>query len=296
MRVAFPTDSLPIPCFMCNCDACRHTSGQMAFHTVRIVGVPQWVGTNKAVPVHEVLKAYQPPERKGVTQYFCPTCSAKVLVHVNVLENLQEEKPHLDPPNIQYQSSGGWPPRSLSTFGEEGVLNEGTEYWRVAGGALQQAEGVIQPVCHVHVSDTKDGGFAEQLLKVNDIDLVRYSGAIGSDQVPLGWRSPDLKEEQRDALSFYCHCRAISCTLSRPDEVIARLPTAPYPDLIFPKDTTRLAKARNIRDEKWWLRPSLAAGEPTRYLTGHCACDDTFKRWEATIPFVSPTQCDDPEV
>ena len=147
-------------------------------------------------------------------------------------------------------------------------------YWRVAAGALDKTEGIVEIGYHVYVASTFDGGLADHLQEVGGVKLLRYSQGPESDIVTLGWhrRSPEVKDEGQ--LKAYCHCGAIKFAITRPSPE-SFMPTAGYPDLLFPYNVTHFSILQNASDEKWWLRP-VDTDKPTKYLAGHCMC--TFCR------------------
>ena len=268
MRVVFRTAALPIHSYICHCNTCRHNTGQMGFYTVKIEGPPLEVDSDDRVNV-EILQKYEPADQPGVVRYFCPTCSAMVLASVDRLRNREgvgiAERQHYFAEDVEETPSGQVVSRVDEVVGD-------TEEWRVAGGALRVSYGIIQPMYHLHVASTLDGGLADHLRVIEGRTLLRFSEGPGSAQLPVGWRSPELEGKEVKELSLYCHCGAISVKLARPEE-IARAPQAPYPDLIYPRDVTLRAKQRNPEDEKWWIRPAHhEGGKLARYLAGHCAC------------------------
>ncbi|TFK26127.1 hypothetical protein FA15DRAFT_667804 [Coprinopsis marcescibilis] len=230
----------------------------MAFYSVRINGKPIAVGLENEFPIDR-LTVYQPADQEGITRYFCGTCSAHVLVHID------ESK--LPRPGLDHGVLDG------STKGVHGSVVGKSESWRVVGGALRQVDGVLQPTSHIQVASTMDGGFANQLPVVNGVKLKRFSQGKGSEELPMDWKSPLLKEGQPDdELHARCHCGAVSFYISHPQEIASRT-SAPYPDIIFPISITRRSILRNVKDDKWWLRSPIKEGGPVRYLAGHCACN-----------------------
>lgn len=184
--------------------------------------------------------------------------------------------------------------------------------WYVAAGTLEYTKGIYETVCHAFVGDTLDGGLADQLPVIGDRVMPRFSAAPHeSPLLPLPWRSSVLPSRgtaiEAQTIDAYCQCRTIHVRITRPNE-LSFLPRAPYPDLIFPADKTRLSTLSNVRDEKWWLplgdgvgvgppdaewkkiRPntrrdtiSMNSGRPrplrkeraptpSHYLAGHCVC------------------------
>ncbi|KAJ2933059.1 hypothetical protein H1R20_g4029, partial [Candolleomyces eurysporus] len=240
----------------------------MAFYSVKIVGVP--LEADKQVPFNmDLFSTYCPPDRQGVTRYFCPTCSAHMLVKIGPSQRgkVDAEEGFLgDPRQCDYDVR-----RRIDGVNGDLKYNEEGVEWRVAGGALNKSEGIVKPMYHLHVASTMDGGMSDVLRVVEGVELPRYSEGYGSPLLPLKWRSPELKEEQPRELDMYCHCGTISVKISPPEE-IATEPRAPFPDLLYPADVTRLAKQRNPGDVKWWLRPPYKEGEHDRYLAGYCAC------------------------
>ncbi|TFK34510.1 Mss4-like protein [Crucibulum laeve] len=105
--------------------------------------------------------------------------------------------------------------------------------------------------------------------------MPRYSMEKGTETIPLGWKAyenvgKELKDD--DTVDFYCNCRNIHLTVTRPNEESSNL-WAAYPDLLKPYDTTLLSKIRNPGDEKWWLCYPVG-GKAMKYLAGHCACNN----------------------
>ena len=146
-------------------------------------------------------------------------------------------------------------------------------YWRVAAGALDKTEGIVEIGSHIYVASTLDGGLADHLKEIGGVELSRYSKGSKSDTVALGWHG-QLEDEGEAQLQAYCHCGAVKFAITRPSPE-SFLPTASYPDLLFPYDVTHLSILQNTLDDKWWLRP-VDADTPTKYLAGHCMC--TFCR------------------
>uniref|UniRef100_A0A8H7Y190 CENP-V/GFA domain-containing protein n=1 Tax=Psilocybe cubensis TaxID=181762 RepID=A0A8H7Y190_PSICU len=133
--------------------------------------------------------------------------------------------------------------------------------WFVSGGSLRQAEGLTELYCHINVADTMDGGLADQIQVVDGKVLPRYSKRVGSEQIPLGWRSDKLQSRTDSSrtsqkMRAYCHCGAIDIYVTRPNELSAQ-PYAPYPDILYPLPQTRLSTIRNKSDVKWWLDPPV---------------------------------------
>ncbi|KAF6764095.1 hypothetical protein DFP72DRAFT_840213 [Ephemerocybe angulata] len=231
LRVVFPTASLPIHNYLCNCTSCRHGTGEMAFHTARILGNPMDAETDGPFAV-EVMDSYSPRDRLGVERFFCPTCSANMLVRIDLSLREEADKRGGEPEDCAFG-------RNRSEKRSEQELEEGFQ-WRVAGGALRNYEGIIQPMYHLNLASTMDGGVADHLR-------------VGSKVLPFEWRSPTLTDDQPEEISAFCHCRAVSVKVSRPDDRAKNL-RSPFPDLIYPTDVTYRAKLRNPGDEKWWLR------------------------------------------
>ncbi|KAF9459653.1 Mss4-like protein [Collybia nuda] len=143
--------------------------------------------------------------------------------------------------------------------------------WYVAVGALERAGGIVQFTGHIWVSDTLDGGTADHLSVFDERKIPRYSEfpVVEGGTLPLGWRGV-TENPSPDQLSAYCHCRAISFSITRPS-LESKLPSSPYPDFLFPHDTTPITHLGNPDNEKWWLRP-VDSENPTHYLAGYCAC------------------------
>jgi hypothetical protein len=142
----------------------------------------------------------------------------------------------------------------------------GADIWSVAVGVLDRTEGIVQIRSHVWVGDTIDGGFANHLRAVDNIDLPRYKEGFGSALMPLTRSHPTPNGSPAANLPAFCHCRSVTFTISRPTEESTDL-SAPFPDLIYSYNVTHLSKIRNTSDRKWWL-----AADGTRYLAGYCTC------------------------
>lgn len=146
--------------------------------------------------------------------------------------------------------------------------------WYVTVGALERMEGIVKTQGHIWVGSTLDGGLADYLQVVDGQENLRYTESefqvADGGTLPVGWRGVTEENHAPDQLSAHCHCNAISFSITRPSSVSTQL-TSPYPDLLFPHDTTPASKLTNPDDEKWWLRPVGLEG-PTRYLAGFCAC------------------------
>ncbi|KAG6866297.1 hypothetical protein C0991_006393 [Blastosporella zonata] len=149
----------------------------------------------------------------------------------------------------------------------------GSKWW-IASGSLERVEGIVNTTYHIWVGDTLDGGIADQISVIDDIQLPRYTGnEVPNEVLPAGWRNLNANastDQTGDRLHAYCNCKANSFFITRPSAVSA-LPSSPYPDLTHAYVTTPKDVVLNPSDEKWWLRPAGAA-QPTHYLAGHCAC------------------------
>ncbi|TFK26126.1 hypothetical protein FA15DRAFT_311330 [Coprinopsis marcescibilis] len=259
-RAGFPTSALPISSDLCHCSSCRHSSGQMAVYHVDVFDL---LCHDSDEPFHFKkmagcdgdgdLIAYQ-SSNDGV-RYSCSVCSSQLFFRYlgKVVEGSDGER------------EGG--------------------YLRVAAGALERTEGIVKPGYHIYVQDTIDGGLADHLRSIAGVDLPRYSLDVGSEKLPPGWKDEKLSKQgsrdedgelgptptkSDDTLHFSCHCKSVQFGITRPSSV-SSFPSAAYPDLLYPHDTTRLSKVRNFEDTKWWLHPPGSA-HPTKYLAGHCAC------------------------
>ncbi|PPR01226.1 hypothetical protein CVT26_015304 [Gymnopilus dilepis] len=179
---------------------------------------------------------------KGVTRYFCSSCSAHLFF-------------------VHHNPDG--------------------DKWTVSVGALERTDGIVKIGYHIWVGDTLDGGMADQLRKIDGVELKRYSEKSGSEELPVGWKDKAFldKEKQQadgkvadkqDRVQAHCHCGTIKFEITRPSEA-STIPSSAYPDLLYPYDVTHLSKVANPADEKWWLRPAHS-DRPTKYLAGHCMC------------------------
>ncbi|KDR80165.1 hypothetical protein GALMADRAFT_242427 [Galerina marginata CBS 339.88] len=167
--------------------------------------------------------------------------------------------------------------------------------WSVAGGILESLEGIGKLVNHVNIAETMDGGLADQMRILDGRTMLRYAKEAGGEELPVGWRSKELKAGEKptkdDKLHARCQCGAIRVYVTRPDKLSAET-YAPYPDILYATKYMRLSSLRNPRDEKWWLRPSFRtnrAGDlvhmhgsdyeraspsaETKYLAGQCVCE-----------------------
>ncbi|KAF8230302.1 hypothetical protein L208DRAFT_1400740 [Tricholoma matsutake] len=89
--------------------------------------------------------------------------------------------------------------------------------------------------------------------------------------LPIDWHA-DKQQNNADPegyLSAYCHCKAISFSITRPS-ALSSLPSSPYPDLLLPYHTTHPSKVENPDNEKWWLDP-IGFLNPT-HLPGRALC------------------------
>ncbi|KAF5334614.1 hypothetical protein D9611_011934 [Ephemerocybe angulata] len=254
-RAGFLTDQLPISNDLCHCNACRHSSGQMAVYHVSVASL---ICSDTDEAFHVDGDGCKSPGGDGdliayrtsddAVRYFCSICSAQLLFH------------YLGKPK---EGEGS----------EKGKREGG--FWCVAAGALERTEGIVKVGYHIWVEDTLDGGLAEHFRTVDGVDLPRYRGGAKTEQLPLGWHdlTPSSKSlnGSDDALYFACHCRTLQFKVTRPNAQ-SYLPHSAFPDLMHPYDTTHLAKVRNSGDVKWWLRP-LEAEHPAKYFSGHCACE-----------------------
>ncbi|KAF9048524.1 Mss4-like protein, partial [Panaeolus papilionaceus] len=241
-RVPFDPSLLPIQNHACHCNTCRHSSGQMAFIYLPIQGRPLDGTVGTTMVAEGDLNGYRTGPRS--IRYFCSNCSAGMFL----CEDEEQSTRH----------------------GE----------WYVAAGTLEYTKGIYETVCHAFVGDTLDGGLADQLPVIGDRVMPRFSAAPHeSPLLPLPWRSSVLPSRgtaiEAQTIDAYCQCRTIHVRITRPNE-LSFLPRAPYPDLIFPADKTRLSTLSNVRDEKWWLPLGDGVGErtptPSHYLAGHCVC------------------------
>jgi len=71
--VAFSTASLPISNDLCHCNACRHSSGQLAVVHVRIQGVPLKPTFDGAAELDNLTRYHTSNQ---ATRYFCTICGA----------------------------------------------------------------------------------------------------------------------------------------------------------------------------------------------------------------------------
>ncbi|TFK32353.1 Mss4-like protein [Crucibulum laeve] len=237
-KIPFRTDSLPIPNNLCHCNACRHSTGQLAGYHVRFEGMPLSITTEADEPADlENLTKYQTSIKAA--RYFCSTCSAHMF----------------------------W--QSIGDAGKD------RQYWEVAVGLLEQVDGIVKVKGHIYVGETLDGGMADHFISAGDKVLARYAQGEGGEQLPVGWRAVLKKaskegQQSEEWIQAYCHCRTVSFIITRPNSQ-SSIPSCPYPDLLVPGTEENTAKAQNPTDRKWWLRPT-GASKPKKYLAGYCAC------------------------
>ena len=230
-NIALTTASLPISNGLCHCNTCCHCSGQLAANHILIEGIPLSAATNQPGD----LKHFTVYKTFGANRYFCSRCSAIV-------------------------------------FWQHAARLEGG--WCVAVALLDNPKEVVKLGRHIWIEDTLDGGIARYLTVIDGIELPRYAReAEDRKTLLIDWQADGQKnsnEPDQSYLSAYCHCKAISLSITRPSAV-SFLPSSPYPDLLFPYHITHPSKVKNPDDEKWWLRP-VGSKNPTHYLAGHCAC------------------------
>ncbi|KAF8875406.1 Mss4-like protein, partial [Gymnopilus junonius] len=253
-HIKFDKRRLPSRVSFCHCNSCRHSTGQMAFYGIPIIG-PPLIGSTSLRPVNldtTDLTGYC--VSFSSIHYFCPNCSARMFLR---------------------KGNG-----------------RGVE-WLLAGGLLESTEGIIEWKGHVNLADTMDGGLADHIRTVKGKTLNRYAHDEHSEELPVAWRSKELKSREEamtdDKLHAHCHCGAIRVYITRPNRMSATM-QAPYPPLLHPLHS-RLSRLHNPKDEKWWLCPSMRMTEagdlvkmdshdadfttPSRsskYLAGHCVC------------------------
>ncbi|KAG6908011.1 hypothetical protein DXG01_006546 [Tephrocybe rancida] len=208
-NIAFETDSLPISNDLCHCTSCRHSTGQLMINHVGFVGVPLAPNSTSEPADLSNLTPYK--TSNIATRWFCSRCSAHILWEYN---------------------------------------NTTEPSWCIAAGTLERTEGIVKSAYHIWVGDTLDGGIADFLPAIDGIELPRYKTSVTAGEVvPVRPKDLDTNTNPNateDRLHAYCHCKANSFYITRPDAVN---PTA----------------------EQWWFRPADAA-RPTHYLASNCAC------------------------
>ncbi|KAF9568657.1 hypothetical protein CPC08DRAFT_794965 [Agrocybe pediades] len=236
--VSFLTANLPIEHTLCHCNTCRHVEGQMAFYFLPIEGPPLFGGALFNAIAYKHGDVTSYRTSPNSVRYFCHNCSATVLRCDNETD------------------------------------------WFVSGGSLclDNKDEIARLAYHINVADTLDGGMSNHIPSVDGKKLPRYAQCKGSDELPMNWRSENLKsveDAKKDTrLSGYCHCGNIQFEISRPN-FLSATPHAPYPDLLYPRAQTRLSTVRNSGDEKWWLYPPVvhSVTRGTKYVAGYCLCD-----------------------
>jgi len=146
------------------------------------------------------------------------------------------------------------------------VVNEQKGYWRVASGCLEQADGIIQPMWHIYIEDTKDGGLSDWLPEINGKILPRYRETIGSDEVPPGWSlsTSSAKPSPSDKLYAHCACKGVEFFISRPSAKSEET-QGPWPDALIPFNSDA---PHPPNTEPWWLR-----ADKQKFLASTCTCD-----------------------
>ncbi|KDR80158.1 hypothetical protein GALMADRAFT_242419 [Galerina marginata CBS 339.88] len=287
-RVAFDTASLPISEYLCHCNTCRHSSGQLAVHQVSISGVPL-----TRIPKSS-SRSPSPSPRGSEYGYHDESGhrngggnrnghGAALLAPPSIQITYPEIPFHLgdltsyrtSPDVTRYFCTSC----SAHLFCVDHIA-PGEDAWAVAAGALERTEGIVKIGYHIWVGDTLDGGLAEQLRAIDGVQLTRYKESKGSEELPVGWVAQSILDLRKggaetgsaneEQLQAHCHCGAVTFAITRPSDA-SREPTSAYPDLLCPYDVSHLSKIANSQDEKWWLRPPHSV-TPTKYLAGHCMC------------------------
>ncbi|KAF9010132.1 Mss4-like protein [Cyathus striatus] len=233
-RVAFRTENLPIPCDLCHCDSCRHSSGQMMAYYIKVAGPPVAMFDNAPADLGDLAEYQTGPHS---WRYFCTVCSAHMLW-----------VSRMDPDIHLYYVASGVLERVT------GISDVKYHAWveDTKDGGIT----IWMPIRQDIELPRYAQDVGTQALPFEWTSIPKYL----SDALPV----------PLERLPFYCHCKSLEFFITRPNEDSAA-PYAPYPDLLKPYDVTHLSELRNSNDEKWWLRP-VNSFLPTKYLAGHCAC------------------------
>lgn len=280
--VPLRSEKLPIPVDFCHCNICRHTSGELAVQYMPFEGVP--LKSSRPASRTRIVKQLhggRSPSRSpspGPHKHDLITHNIQGLLAPPIIIKVEEPPP--SPFELsdlqQYQACADLTHYFCKVCAAQlfQVRNvEGADIWSVAVGVLDRTEEIVKIRAHIWVGDTLDGGFADHLRMIDHIELPRYNEGFGSDLLPQTWRSLSLDKTPLTAngaqeyLHAYCHCHNVSFNISRPGEE-STLPSAPFPDLLYPYNVTHLSKIRNSSNQKWWLTSCNA-----RYLAGYCMCN-----------------------
>ncbi|KAH6914681.1 Mss4-like protein [Coprinopsis sp. MPI-PUGE-AT-0042] len=185
-KVPFKTDSLPKESWLCHCNTCRHTTGQMAYMDLAMNGQPVSIDSTEENQIFFSLNNLSGFKSScSITRYFCKTCSAHVF---------------------------------------ESRTKEPEGDWAVVPGTLEKVDGIVTFTSHIFVGDTLDGGIADHLRRVGDKTLPRHrtlSDETGSGEISVGWKDPTTTNvTETPKLPFYCACKAIQFYLTRPTKLI----------------------------------------------------------------------------
>ncbi|CAM1502768.1 Fc.00g075440.m01.CDS01 [Cosmosporella sp. VM-42] len=158
----------------------------------------------------------------GFTRYFCSVCGCHV---------------------FRWGETAGW---EVATGVIKGTAN-GDEN-RAQHATFERHHGV---------SDTRDGGIAKWIPKID-------GKGIGMDESPSN--SSSHGQSGGETLPASCACGTVKLHVTRPDDASLK-PRSNFPDLMVPYYETEGSMVGNPSDEKWWLRQNR-----TKYLAGTCAC------------------------
>lgn len=226
LDVFYPNSLLPLDRGFCICDSCRRLTGSVG--ATYIIAPP----TLSIDITHFNLTEYKSSDR--LTRYFCPTCSAHVLVQVQ-----HNKSWHL--------STGTWDRT-------EGVVN-----WT----GCKWVEDTLDGGVSVWLKDIVGGDGEKKELKrwlLQDWD----GGALVPKNLPLNVLPKEKKSETNpERLEARCHCGGVQFYITRPDEESKKV-VSPFPDLMIPYHT---GPSENPHNEPWWLKANS-----TKYLAGICTC------------------------
>lgn len=173
-----------------------------------------------------------------ITQYFCKRCGSTMLAHCL--------------PN----------PRNPDR----------KENWDVMTGTFETFDDTIDLKGYEYIHDTRDGGFSDFLITLNNRTLDRWPYDINEEaHLPLHWRIPQApaSTEPTTRLPAHCKCHGVRFYIARPSAQSTHA-SRDWPDLLIPyySQIKTLHTKPDRSHETWWLRANK-----TKFLAGLCSCD-----------------------
>ncbi|EAU85769.2 DUF636 domain-containing protein [Coprinopsis cinerea okayama7 len=194
-HLSFPTSSLPIPTSICNCNTCRHATGQSFAMYVDLDGPPLSLFSTETSSTGETQPAVANLDEEGNLttyasseggkRYFCSTCGAHMFFSVE------------DP-------------------------KDGKVRWEACAGVLERFDGIVTIDKHIFLGDTLDGGASKHITRYGGNTLPRYKALRSpGDALPHDWNhtpqpSDTTTTPSNDLLHFHCLCKSISFHIERP--------------------------------------------------------------------------------